>query len=293
MTQALTYRKLSAIALTPHVLQGLALACARALFRRTPRQRARVAQEYEDGAWKRVRAERRWERCASLEEFLLGENDEMRIARVDGACVRIRTKDYYRHRVEALTHLMRRYVIGEEVVELGCGYGANLLSLALRGPWPRLVGLDISENAIAAGREIVQRFGLGERVRFGRVDLTAADDPGFREIAGKTAFSYFCIEQVPYSVAAVVRNILAQRPRRVIHVESAPKLLHLWRPRDLLNYLHVRSMDYQTELLAVLEKLHADGAIRIVERQRTTFAPTLHNDGFVIVWEPRLAEISQ
>ena len=45
-------------------------------------------------------------------------------------------------------------------------------------------------------------------------------------------------------------------------------------------------MDYQTRLFGVLEKLEAEGKVRIIDKFRLDFAPTIHNDGFVVVWEP-------
>jgi SAM-dependent methyltransferase len=286
--EVIKYQRLSAVTLFPHWLKGMGHAATRALLRRAPRLRTRVAEEYDEGAWKRVRSQRRWEQAPSLTAFLVGNDQSLRVARVDGRCVRIRTEDYYRHRIEALAGVMRPHVnANEELVEIGCGYGTNLFSLSLAGTWPRLIGLDISENGIATAREIAAHFRLDGRMTFDRLDLTRGDDPGFRHIGGKTAFSHFCIEQVPYSVEAVVRNILNAKPRRVIHIEAAPELLRLWSPRDLLNYLYLRSMDYQTQLLSMLEKLEREGLIRIVERKRTAFAPTIHNDGFLIVWEPK------
>jgi SAM-dependent methyltransferase len=243
--------------------------------------------EYDQGSWNRVLRERTWERAQSLDDFLLGDDTGMRIARVDGRSVRIRTRDYYRYRIEALAEAIRRYAEDRtELVELGCGYGYNLFSLAMRGPW-RLVGFDISENATEAGRAIAQHFALDRRIEFGLLDMTCADAVNFQRITDKQVFTHFSLEQLPYAVEGVVRNLLAHRPARVIHVESAAALLRLWRPRELLNYLYLRSMDYQTRLLMVLRRLERDGALRIVACERSPFAPTLHNDGCFIIWEPR------
>lgn len=281
------YERLSPFAAAPHIARGMVRAALRLALRRAPRRSARVTQEYDQGNWSRVLRERAWERAPSLEAFLLGDDLTERVARVDCRSVRIRTRDYYRYRMHALAEAMQHHAGGAaELVELGCGYGYNLFSLALRGPW-RLLGLDISDNAIEAGRAIARRFALESRIEFGQVDITRADAPSFSRVRGRTVFTHFCLEQVPYAVEGVVRNLLAHAPARVMHVESAAALLRLWRPRDLMNYLYLRSMDYQTQLLAVLRRLEREGLLRVTIYERSPFAPTLHNDGCFIVWEPR------
>ena len=108
-------------------------------------------------------------------------------------------------------------------MELGTGYGYNLFSLSLNHPDWTFKGFDISPNGIAAGREIADHFGLSDKVSFGRIDLTDAADPSLAEIEGETAFTYFCIEQIPYDVRKVVENIIAAKPKRVINIEPTTR----------------------------------------------------------------------
>ncbi|HET9902688.1 MAG TPA: methyltransferase domain-containing protein [Xanthobacteraceae bacterium] len=46
------------------------------------------------------------------------------------------------------------------VLELGCGFGGNLIPMAEQWPSARFVGLDLSERAVAHGRAIVRAVGL-------------------------------------------------------------------------------------------------------------------------------------
>lgn len=55
------------------------------------------------------------------------------------------------------------------IVELACGDGGNLLSIAAARPQAELLGFDLEETAIARGRELATEAGLD------RVDLRAAD----------------------------------------------------------------------------------------------------------------------
>ena len=110
-------------------------------------------------------------------------------------------------------------------------------------------GFDISPNGIAAGREIADHFALSDKISLDRIDLTDAADPNLAAIAGEAAFTYFCIEQIPYDVRKVVENIIAAKPKRVINIEPTTELLDLTHPRDLVSLVYIRSVDYQTQAL--------------------------------------------
>jgi hypothetical protein len=247
-----------------------------------------VNSEYNAGEWDRILNARAWVDEPSLEEFLVGHSDIQRLAKVDGQIVRIATRDYYRYRISALSELMSRHAGGaKSLLELGAGFGFNLFSLSLDSQWSQLRGFDIAPNGIEAGRQIASHFGLIDRIGFDRIDLTDTDDPGFKELAGGTVFTYFCIEQIPYAVEAVVENIIRARPARVVNIEPAVDMLRLSRPRDFASRIYIESMDYQTRLFKMLDALDRKGRIRVLARERMSFAPTLHNDGLLYSWEPR------
>jgi hypothetical protein len=265
----------------------LARSLRRLAFKNVRRTDDVVDSEYNSGEWDRVLNQRAW-LGRTLEEFLIGQNTEPRLAKVDDRIVRIITRDYYRYRLGALSELIARHA-GEatSLLELGAGYGANLFSLSLDPHWTRLRGFDIAPNGIEAGRQIASHFKLDDRVSFDRIDLTDAGDPNFSELAGATVFTYFCIEQIPYAVEAVIDNVIRARPARVVNIEPGIDMLNLARPRDFTSHLYIRSMDYQTRLFKLLDALDAQGRIRILARERMGFAPTLHNDGLLYAWEPR------
>ncbi|WP_247512974.1 class I SAM-dependent methyltransferase [Bradyrhizobium sp. 157] len=266
----------------------LARSLGRLALKNVRRTNEVVDSEYNSGEWDRVLNQRAWLGGRTLEEFLIGQSTAPRLAKVDGRIVRIATKDYYRYRIGALSELIARHA-GEttSLLELGAGYGANLFSLSLDPHWSRLRGFDIAPNGIEAGRQIAGHFHLDDRVSFDRIDLTDASDPHFGELAGGTVFTYFCIEQIPYAVEAVIENIIRARPARVINIEPGVDMLKLSRPRDFTSRIYIRSMDYQTRLFKLLDALDAQGRIRVLARERMAFAPTLHNDGLLYAWEPR------
>lgn len=260
---------------------------ARIALRNRHRTSDVVDSEYNAGTWDKILQSKTWLRAPTVEEFLLGSDNAPRLAKVDGQIVRLPTRDYYRYRIGALSELMIRHAGGSaSLLELGSGFGYNLFSLSLDPNWRRLRGLDVAPNGIEAGRRIAEHFDLADRVSFGRINLTDAGDESFAEVGNATIFTYFCIEQIPYSVEAVVENILKARPCRVINIEPATDMLNLRRPRDLVSRLYLKSMDYQTRLFSYLDEIERNGRIRILARERMAFAATAYNDGNLYVWEP-------
>ena len=272
--------------LTRAYATNLARSLGRLAFKNVERTNDVVDSEYNSGGWGRVLNERAW-LTGTLEEFLIGKDDAPRLAKVEDRIVRIATSDYYRYRIGALSGLMARHA-GEvtSLLELGAGFGYNLLSLSLDRRWTRLRGLDIAPNGIEAGRQIASHFQLTDRIGFDRIDLTDAHDAHFQEVRGSTVFTFFCIEQIPYSVEAVVENIVRAKPARVINIEPAIDMLDLLKPRDLSSWLYLKSMDYQTRLFSYLDEIEKAGRIRILARERMQFASTMYNDGNLRVWEP-------
>src|SRR5439155_16735036 len=118
-----------------------------------------VGAEYDRGNWKALVAERRWEKAGSLFEYVVPPIDTTRLAKIDGRIVRIKTRDYYEFRLRKLQQLIESHANGEdEMVELGCGWGANLFSLALTDRWRSLRGFDVSSNGVRATNEAAAHF---------------------------------------------------------------------------------------------------------------------------------------
>jgi len=267
---------------------SIAKSVGRIALRGARRSRSRVTSEYDQGAWLTQKRERRWEGARDLHDYLVGAMPQAeRIAKVQGRFVRIPTKEYYVYRVRALQELIAD-AAGDatELLELGCGSGTNLFTLALSPRWQRLDGLDLSRNGIEVARAVAERFGLASRMRFDLLDLTDPDHTSYPLVAGRTLFTWFCLEQIPRATDLVIQTLLRHRPRRVIHVEPGPDFLDLRYPPDLANSIYLRSVDYQRQLLQVLENHQGQGQLKILTRRRLGFAPTLQHEGILAVWEP-------
>jgi hypothetical protein len=268
---------------------GHALLAARSRLRRFSSARRGneiVNDEYDQGNWKSVLDERRWERVSSLIDYVVPPIDTARLAKIDGQIGRVTTRDYYRFRLKRLHQLVEAHATdGDELVELGCGWGVNLFSLALAGRWRSLRGFDVSPNGVRATNEAAAHFGI-EAVQAEQLDLTAHGQHGFRKIEGATAFTYLCLEQLKYSTRPVIDNLLQSGVRKVIHFEPTPELFSRWRLGDLANRFYLTAHDYQNNLLTTLRTLEKQGRLRITAVARLNFSPRAVNDPTLIVWEP-------
>jgi SAM-dependent methyltransferase len=255
-------------------------------FHRLNRNRAQVMREYEDGRWKQALQSKAWLQAASLEEFLTTSDVRDRVAKIEGRLVRIRTCDYYEFRTRMIQETIAKFA-GDvtEIVEVGCGSGQNLLALAQMGRWSRLVGLDLSENGVAAARDAAAHFGL-RNVEFGVLDLIRSDDPGFAALEGRTVFSYYCLEQLKYHTPLVIENLLRAGVRRVIHIEPTTELLRPWSVMDWINGAYVTRNDYQNNIIRTVRRFEKQGKVRILRTERLGYAPTPRNDPILLCWEP-------
>lgn len=260
-------------------------------LRLLPRQRQhrdtnRVDAEYNSGAWKSALDGKWWLQCRDLREYLVSNNEHVMVAKVQGRLVRVQARDYYDYRLRLLQELLTTYMDGEaELVELGCGSGQNLFTLALAGRWPRLTGFDISENAVQAARETAQHFRLPD-MSFGVLDLTDEANPHYAQLRGKAVFTYYCLEQLKYATAKVLDNFLQAGVRRVVHIEPTYELLRPWSLMDWVNFTYVWRRDYQNNLLKTLRSYERRGLVRILDVRRLYYCPSPRNDPTLICWEP-------
>lgn len=90
---------------------------------------------------------------------------------------------------------------GQRVIDLGCGTGSTTLELAARvGPEGEVVGVDIADEMLAAGRQRVQRKGVSN-VRFLQADAQSQDlgDGRFDAAFSRFGVMFFADPQAAFS----------------------------------------------------------------------------------------------
>lgn len=263
----------------------LANAVHRLVIRRV-RSRRQVAADYDQGEWRDVLEDSRWERCASLKDYVLSTEKRSITALVEGRLSSVPVRDYYAYRTHKLVSTLQRFASSaESLVEIGSGAGRNLFAIAYGGHWPRLQGLELSPTGREVTRRVAERFGLGG-INTEYIDLLDPSSAGFAHLRGATVFSFYCLEQLPSHTREVLENLLKAGVKRVIHIEPTPELFARSSLKDLATISYIWRQDYQRTLVSTARELEHQGRVRILAVERLNFAPSCRNDPTLVVWEP-------
>jgi hypothetical protein len=259
---------------------------AHKLIVRRVRSREQVASDYDQGEWRDALLSRQWESCQALEDYVYGTSNSEMVALLDGRLRRVAAKDYYKFRAELLVKTLSEYCgSAERLVEIGSGAGRNLFALAHAGRWQKLHGVEISTTGREVTSKVATHFGI-DNVETSHIDLLNPDSDGFRELRDATAFSFYCLEQLPAYTKTVMLNLLSAGIRRVVHIEPTPELFSRVSPRDLATVTYIWRQNYQRSLVETARALEKEGRINVIEVRRLNFAPTCRNDPTLVVWEP-------
>ena len=90
---------------------------------------------------------------------------------------------FFEEALAALPDLVADLVRGIDVVDLHCGGGRWLAAIARRFPYARLVGVEPETDSVARARQLVQRAGLGSRIRIEEREVDATLDVGIFDLA--------------------------------------------------------------------------------------------------------------
>jgi len=119
-----------------------------------------------------------------------------------------------------LLHGDTRYRPGERVLEVGCGVGAQTVTLAQRSPQTSFVSIDISPESLAQASERVAAAGL-TNVAFAQADVFTLPDPDGGEY-GEASFDHvfvcFLLEHLSEPVEALRRVGRLVRPGGTVTV---------------------------------------------------------------------------
>ncbi len=126
--------------------------------------------------------------------------------------------------LEALLHGDTLYPPGAEVLEAGCGVGAQTAALLRRSPGARITAVDVSAESVA-----VARARLGQGVRFLQADL---HDLPFAAGRFDHVFLCFVLEHLPDPVAALAALRRVLRPGGTITVIEGDHGSVLFHPED-------------------------------------------------------------
>ncbi|MDP8971952.1 MAG: class I SAM-dependent methyltransferase [Actinomycetota bacterium] len=120
-------------------------------------------------------------------------------------------------------------IVGDPILELGCGSGRILLPLAADGR--RVTGVDGSAGMLARARERAEAMGVSDRVTLEHADMrapaTAAGGPFGLVIVGLNSLLHLPTQEDQRTLLVTAYRVLDPRGQLVVDVlNPAPDLLH-------------------------------------------------------------------
>lgn len=248
-----------------------------ALIRKENRSQEKVEEDYEKGLYQKYVDSKIWSQDLT-DISIIGLTDPIRLKE--------NKLSYYRYNQEILkdsymniwkqweTEFVETFgkFIDEkdEIVELGCGYGKNLFALRRNNFKNKMIGNDISKNAIIIAKKLNEKF--NSNIEFTTLDMTSNYSKDI--IENKTVFTYGALEQTKYQLEIILKKLIDSNPKQIIHFETLPRLL----PNNLFG-ISVRAnrfrKDYQTKILQILEKYGDKVSISNLEKVKT--CPSVFN----------------
>lgn len=247
------------------------------------------------GANDAARWERGWgeiltrvrERGVAIEN-LLPQYFQHEVLRYDSDYIKIDRPDFEYQLYDIFRRVIfPRHLSGfRRIVDIGCGTGTSLLTLADLFPEAELVGCDWarpSQELVALIAAHLRRPIRG--VRFNMLTLEGRDD---LVIDRQTAvITLHAMEQLAGTYRPMLDYLLAARPGICLHLEP---IAELYDPEVLFDWLALRyheKRNYLSGFLTALREEEVAGRAVIHEVRRLHFGSAFHEGYSLVVWEGR------
>lgn len=167
--------------------------------------------------------------------------------------------------------------------EFGSGSAFNVAAYAELFPNTPATGLDWAPAAVQIAELLREKCGMkvsGRRFDFFNPDrsLEVGRDAGI--------FTMCALEQIGDRFGPFLQFLLDKKPKRVVHIEPTLEAYDPSIEHDRLAIAYHESRKYLSGLLPALKELAAEGQIRLIHSQRSTFGSRFHECMSVHVWEP-------
>jgi len=265
--------------------RSIAVDVAHKLVFRRGRTREKVKSDYDQGEWADLLRDRKWDRSATIEEYLVPATRRTMRVLVNQRVQDVGVEEYYSFRSRKLVDTIMDNDGGSlSLVEIGCGAGRNLFTLAASKRWDHIHGFDISPTGLAVIEAVKTRFDISS-VSASPIDLLDDDYLSHKKLNGATIFSYYCLEQLPNHAENILRKLVQAGVKRGIHIEPSIELFSPWRLQDLATISYIWRQDYQKSVVQAARNLEKEGLLRLLKAERLGYAPSVRNEPTMIVWE--------
>ena len=234
--------------------------------RRKKRDFKIVESEYEDYAWFNVEK--------NLENFIRSGNSNPAEFLFDFAFPRrsflavmekirfVDSSEYYRYKANKLNKLS--VFFGDSILEIGSGFGSNLMALRISGYRGQLFGIDISDRGVNIANQLSNYFNLELSIK--KQDILKLDMNNTREYQEvNSILIYQVIEQIPNDVRVFIQNLLTLFPSKKFFIIESLAGYKIRNFSELITSLYIYKQNYQSNLIDVLIEHEEIGSIRNLE----------------------------
>ncbi len=186
-------------------------------------------------------------------------------------------------------HLIEKHVLGENLenlIEIGCGTGHNLVHINSLFPEIKLTGLDWVSTSQACIESINRTQSLSQEIGSAKFDFFNPKFEGATDWKGTAVATFAALEQTGTKFSAFIEWLLKMSPSKVIHVEPERSLLNSDLLADQLSLNYMESRGYLSGLLDYLVDLENQGKIEIIEAKRSNMGSYILDGYSIIVWRP-------
>ena len=174
----------------------------------------------------------------------------------------------------------------DSFVDLGCGYGSILFSLAENAHFKnrRFAGLEYTQSGFMLTRFLSEQFGL--EMITGKCDITQEQITKNAIPRNALIYTSYVTHCIPLLPDHFVDAILELKPKRVIHFEPCYEHCQNGSLTDLMRKRYIEKNDYNTNLMTLLRKASNLSKIRIINETPSIFGTNPLFCVSIIVWEP-------
>lgn len=250
---------------------------------------AEVSREYEDEKWgplwKRVQNSEHPVTLATLISWLEDDN-RVEFCSRGSEYVKLTVREANQHWLETVAETIAPSLPAPALMELGCGFGNVLLSLARRfgANVPQFIGGEYTESGIKLLDYLARQEGLG--VQSTRCDLAV---PGILSLpVPKDAVIYtsYATHYIPHLAPRFVEDLCALSPRIIYHFEPCYEHMAVDSVVGLMRQRYIEINGYNRNLVTLLEAEAKAGRIQIISQQRCVFGRNALLPASIIAWKP-------
>ena len=195
-------------------------------------------------------------------------------------------KEALARHVETVAATLAPLLPASSVVELGAGYGSVILRLAADA---RFQGVPLAAAEYTqSGLELIKGIAAAQNLslRAGRCDLTASALTDLAVAPGAVIFTCMAAHYAAHINDGFVAAFARLRPKAVVHFEPCYEHCDTQSLIGALRRRYIEMNDYNRNLIELLHKEAAAGAIRIVEERPAVIGVNPLLPISVIVWQP-------